>query len=68
MSRSKRDQQLRTSKRAFQSVDYWADGPLLQAISVEQGGVPYVDRFGNARKAAAIMKQKSAKLNELAQI
>ena len=62
MSRSKRDQQLRTSKRSFQSVDYWTDGPLLQAISVEQDRVPYVDRLGNARKAAAIMKQKKRKI------
>ena len=56
MSRSKRDQQLRTSKRGFQSVDYWADGPLLQAISVEQGGVPYVDRLG---QKSAITQQSA---------
>ena len=62
MSRSKRDQQLRTSKRVFQSVDYWNDGPLLQAISVEQGGVPYVNRYGNKRKIEAIMKQKKRKI------
>ena len=62
MSRSKRDQQIRTSKRVFQSVDYLNDGPLLQAISVKQGGVPYVDRLGNARKAVAIMKQKKRKI------
>lgn len=62
MSRSKRDQQLRTSKRVFQSVDYWTDGPLLQAISVEQGGVPYVNRYGNKRKYEAIMKQKKRKI------
>lgn len=62
MSRSKRDQQLRTTKLVYRDVDYLNDGPLLQAISVEQGGVPYVDRLGNARKAAAIIKQKKRKI------
>lgn len=63
MSRSKRDQQLRTTKLVYRDVDYLNDGPLLQAISVEQGGVPYVNRLGNnARKAAAIIKQKKRKI------
>lgn len=65
MSRSKRDQQLRTSKQVYQSVDYFNDGPLLQAISVEQGGVPYVTRYGNKRHAESVMKRKKRKVERL---